>query len=130
MGLKSYFGGFETKTGKIIYLGIVAIIPAFVLILLYIYTFIGPSSREIMTQEYLQETAHGVVDSVYNDLRNHNTRMVILNDKIVYEVEDQYIIDIEKGDSISKSKGSFILEVFRKPNTRLTLDYRTLLPKE
>jgi hypothetical protein len=103
---------FETKTGKVIFFCLIAAVPAFVVIFALITGFFGPSSREIMTEMYSQETIHGVVDSIYNDTKNHNVRMVILTDKTAHEVQDQWVINIEKGDSISKNKGSFIFDVY------------------
>jgi hypothetical protein len=121
---------FKTKAGKMVFFGLVGIVPVFVLVFAVVSFFTSPSSRQIMIEDHSKETMHGVVDSVYNDSQNHNARMVILNDKMPHEVEQPWVIDIEKGDSLSKNKGSFLFEVYRKPNKKLILDFRTLIPPE
>ena len=123
-------GYFETKTAKVIFYGLICIVPAFVIIFGIVSFFMGPSSRQVMIERYSNEAIHGVVDSVYDDTYNHNARMVILTNKMVYTVEPEWVIDIQKGDSLNKNKGSFFFEVYRKPNKKLVLDYRTLIPPE
>ena len=113
-----------------IFYGLIGIVPAFVMIFGIVSFFMGPSSRQIMIERYSSEAIHGVVDSVYDDTYNHNARTVILTNKMEYEVEPEWVIDIEKGDSLNKNKGSFLFNVYPKPNKKLVLDYRTLIPLE
>ena len=121
---------FETKTGMVIYFGLLAIVPVLLIINLIIHITTGPSFRERMIETYSQQTIHGIVDSVYNDKQNHNARMAILTNGTMYAIEDEWVIDVEKGDSISKNKGSFLFEVYRKPKKKMVLDYRKLIPPE
>ncbi len=121
---------FETKAAKIIFFGVMGIVPALVLGIAVVGFFTAPSSRQMAIEMFSTETVHGVVDSVYNDVPNHSRWMVILTNGAEHEVEPPWLIDIKKGDSLSKNKGSFLFEVYRKPNKKLVLDYRTLIPAE
>lgn len=87
----------------------------------------GSSASEAIIQRESLETVNGVVDTVYNDKPNHNIRTAILKDKTVYEIERTWESKIEVGDSLHKTKGSFLLEVYKKNGEKIILDYKSTI---
>ena len=126
--MRQKFEYFETNIGKIIYFGLLAVVPALIIIL-FVYDVVwGPSFNQVMTKEYSSETVHGVVDSLFDDVPNHDIRTAILTNKIIYQIESSWINDIEVGDSLSKDTGSFLLNVYKKNGKKVVLDYKPLIP--
>lgn len=82
------------------------------------------STQELIVVDNLSEDFTGQVDSLYFDERNHNVKMALLTNDLLYPVYRNWEQYIEIGDSLSKKKGSFLLEVYKRNNTRMILDYR------
>ncbi|WP_233260916.1 hypothetical protein [Pedobacter sp. HMWF019] len=53
----------------------------------------------------------------------------MLANKYRYEIYSLWERNIEIGDSISKKKGSLKLDIYKKGNTKITLDYRDIYKK-
>ncbi len=117
------------KDSRIIYFVFGA--PILVLIGFVVYTAItGPGTQELIMAEDLAEDFTGRIDSLYFDERNHNVKTAMLNNSQLYPIYRNWERYIEVGDSVSKKKGSFLLEIYKKNNTRMTLDYRDTYKKE
>lgn len=117
------------KDSRIIYFVFGA--PILVLIGFVVYTAItGPGTQELIMAEDLAEDFTGRIDSLYFDERNHNVKTAMLNNSQLYPIYRNWERYIEVSDSVSKKKGSFLLEVYKKNNTRMTLDYRDTYKKE
>lgn len=99
--------------------------PMLILIGFVAYTAITTmSTQELIVVDNLSEDFTGQVDSLYFDERNHNVKMALLTNDLLYPVYRNWEQYIEIGDSLSKKKGSFLLEVYKRNNTRMILDYR------
>jgi hypothetical protein len=85
-----------------------------------------PGAKEAFLIETAKETFEGKVDSMYNDKQNHNARMAILSDKYKFGLYRDWKSKIDLGDSLSKSNGSLVVEVFKKDGSKLVLNYRAL----
>jgi len=121
---------FETKTTKYIFFGVLAIVPTFIFVVFIVNVTWGPSSRQTMRRNDSLESVNGVVDTIFNDAANHDIRTAILTNKAVYQISELWANDIHVGDSLSKNKGSFFLEVYRKSKKVNILDYKKLIPSE
>lgn len=105
-------------------------IPMLLLIGFALFTMLhGPSKNELIVIDDLSEGFTGKVDSMYFDERNHNVMTAILDNVRLYPIYRNWEYQIEIGDSLSKKKGSFFLEVYKKNKTKLTLDYRDTYKK-
>ena len=91
--------------------------------------FFGQTSKDLMMQDDLAQNFSGRVDSIYFDERNHNGKYAVLSNEQICPIIRPWERHIEIGDSLSKKKGSFILEVYRKNKKKLTLDYRDIYKK-
>ncbi|TSD65899.1 hypothetical protein FFF34_000435 [Inquilinus sp. KBS0705] len=85
-----------------------------------------PTARGSFLLRASEMTFNGTVDSIYNDVTNHNTTMVILSDKYRYGLWTELIFKIELGDSLSKSKGSLKVKVFKTNGQQYIFDYKKL----
>jgi len=128
--MKKKFEYFETKTGKLLFFGIILSVPSLLVIFVICTVFTGPSGRQRVIESDSLETVHGVVDTLFNDVQNHDTRTAILTNKAIYQIEPSWASEIEIGDSLSKDKGSFLLEVYRKSKKVKVLNYKELIPAE
>lgn len=125
-------GDFEkntTPTDRTIIYGIV-IVP---MILLFGFVFwsayTGKSTDELILEDDLAEDFSGRVDTMYFETQNHNIKVAMLANKYRYEIYSLWERNIEIGDSISKKKGSLKLDIYKKGNTKITLDYRDTYKK-
>lgn len=97
----------------------------FALVIFVSYNLIfGPGGDQAMRRRDLKENFGGVVDSVYNDKANHNVRIALLKNKYKFSMYRAWEPEIEKGDSLSKKQGSYLVEVFKKDGKVAVLDYR------
>jgi hypothetical protein len=87
----------------------------------------APHAKDWILKDASQQAFDGKVDSVYRDTANHNAKTVILNNGYNYPIYADWEPDINLGDSISKAKGSFIVNVFKKNGGKVALDYRELV---
>jgi hypothetical protein len=117
-----------TKTTKYIFLGLFSIIPILIVFLFLKDRIWGPSLRQSITEDFLSESAHGVVDSLYNDKQNHNIRTAIFTNNTVFYISELWENYIQIGDSLSKNQGTLLLEVYRHSRKTKVLDYRKLIP--
>lgn len=105
-------------------------VPMLVLIGFAVYTtFFGPARSELIRKDHLSENFSGRVDSLYFDERNHNVKYAVLNDGQLYPIYRNWERQIGIGDSLFKKKGSFLVEVYKRNKTKLTLDYRNTYKK-
>lgn len=113
------------KTDKWILFCVFGSIPFGLIILFFYGMFFGPSTEQLIRQRDLQENFSGRVDSAFNDERNHNVRMVVFKNGDQYPIPPEWEMNIEAGDSLSKEKNSYILQVFKKDHRKLIFDYRS-----
>jgi hypothetical protein len=113
------------KIDKVIIYSILGIIPACLVLFVLWNVIWGPSTKQVITEMDLSENVNGVVDSLFDDKANHNVRTAILKNNYIFQIESQWASKIEVGDSLNKKKGSFLLEVYKKGNKKLVLDYRS-----
>ncbi len=114
---------------RIIYCIFGSILLCLILFVSYNAVF-GISMRESIIQRDSLDTVSGVVDTVYNDKSNHNIRTSILTNKTVFQIISEWESKIETGDSLHKTKGSFLLEVYKKSGRKVILDYKTTIVPE
>jgi hypothetical protein len=62
--------------------------------------------------------------------RDHNIKKAVLGNGYVYFMPPQWERFIEVGDSLSKKKNTLILEVYKKDQSKLVLDYRDTYKKQ
>ena len=117
-----------SKIEKIIIYCIFGSIPTALLVIFILSMFFGKPTKQIIIERDSLETVNGVVDSLFNDKQNHNVRTAILKNHQTYQILREWEPDIEIGDSLSKKKGSFLLEVLKKRGKKIMLDYRSTLP--
>ncbi|MNY65115.1 hypothetical protein D3C86_2023310 [compost metagenome] len=95
------------------------------------YTSItGPSLQELIIADDLAENFNAKVESLYYDKRNHNVKYATFKNGQKYAVFRNWERYIEVGDSLSKQKESFFLEIYKKNNEKMILDYRDTYKKE
>jgi len=70
---------------------------------------------------------YGKVDSVFRDKWDHNAKKVRLNTGYVYSLYPEWESKVELGDSLSKKRGSFFVEVIKRNSLKDTLDYTVLV---
>ncbi len=115
------------KIDKVIIFSILGVLPACLILFFLWNTIWGPSTKQVITETDLSENVNGVLDSLFDDRANHNVRTAIMKNHYVFQIESQWASKIEIGDSLNKKKGSFLLEVYKKGNKKLILDYRSTL---
>ncbi|EHQ26931.1 hypothetical protein [Mucilaginibacter paludis] len=120
----SFFAEFKlSKLDKRILYGIFLSIPFSLLIFVSYNLIFGPDGDQVMRSRDLQENFGGIVDSVYNDNANHNVRIALLKNKYKFSIFRAWEPEIEKGDSLSKKQGSYLVKVFKKDCKVVVLDY-------
>jgi hypothetical protein len=106
-------------------------LPVLMLFGIVFYTSItGPSLQELIIADDLAENFNGKVESLYYDKRNHNVKYATFKNGQKYAVFRNWERYIEVGDSLSKQKDSFFLEIYKKNNEKKILDYRDTYKKE
>lgn len=99
-------------------------LPMLVLVVFVLYTtFSGPSREELRIQDDVSLSFNGRVDSMYFDERNHNGKYAVLNTNQIFPIYRNWEHNIHVGDSLSKEKGTFLLEIYKKNKTKITLNY-------
>jgi tetrahydromethanopterin S-methyltransferase subunit G len=81
---------------------------------------------QVVLNDIKEDQFHGKVDSVFHDLRDHNTKKVKLTTGYVYGLYPDWESMVEKGDSLDKKKGAVIVEVYKLNGVKINLDYRIL----
>jgi len=84
----------------------------------------GPSTVELIQQDNLMEHFHGKIDSLYFDRENHNVKYAESKNKDKYPIFRNWEAYIQLGDSLSKNKNSFKLEIFKRNGSKIVFDYR------
>jgi|GEM_PF-2087771 len=114
------------KVDKVVYwiFGVICI----GLLLFFVLSLVfGPSTKQVIIENDLSEEVNGVVDTLFNDAGNHDVRTAILKNKQIFEIVSEWESKIEKGDSLYKKKGSFLLEVYKKTGKKIVLNYKTTI---
>jgi len=88
--------------------------------------FIGPNRQELFMIDSKNLSQSGVIDSIYNDKENHNSRTILLTGGNKMELYSYWEAYFEVGDSISKAKGSTKLFIYKKNKKKVVLDYKSL----
>ncbi len=89
----------------------------------------GKKTEELILEQDLNESFTGNIDSFYRDKRNHNVKVAILSNSYRYEIPPLWESKLQKGDSLSKKKGSLIVTVYRNENVQVVLDYKNIYKK-
>jgi hypothetical protein len=69
----------------------------------------------------------GRVDSVFRDVQDHNAQKVKLTNGYIYGLYPEWESKVEKGDSLSKLKGSVIVVLVKKNGNLIYFDYNKLV---
>lgn len=83
------------------------------------------TAKERYLDYVIDDNCSGKVDSIYRQKMNHNI-MILKTNKCEFQVEAEWENYFKVGDSISKHKGSLILEHYRKGKLIETLNYSKL----
>jgi hypothetical protein len=119
-----------SKVDKIILNCIFGSIPIGLLLYFVFCTIFGPSAKQVTIERDLSENVNGVVDTLFNDIRNHDIRIAILKNKATFQIFREWESAIEIGDSLYKKKGSFLLEVYKRNGKKVVLDYKSTIRSE
>jgi hypothetical protein len=118
------------KTEKIILYSLVGSVPVGLFVFFAFNMIFGKPTKQIIRETDSLETVNSVIDTLYNDSQNHNTRTAILRNRQIYYISSEWESEIETGDSLNKIKGSFLLEVYKKDGKRKVFDYRSIYPSK
>jgi hypothetical protein len=91
---------------------------------------LGPSTKQVIIERDLSENVNGVVDTLFDNYRNHDIRTAIMKNNQIFQILPEWESKIEIGDSLYKKKGSFLLEVYKRSGKKVVLDYRSTIKKE
>jgi hypothetical protein len=116
------------KTEKIILYSLFGSVPLGLVVFFAFNMIFGKPTKQIIRESDSLETVNGVIDTLFNDRQNHNTRTAILRNRQIYYIEREWESEIETGDSLNKIKGSFLLEVYKKGGKKKVFDYRSTYP--
>lgn len=86
-------------------------------------------TSELIKENNLNENFIGRVDSLYFEKQNHNVKIGLLSGGYKYQIFRQWERYIQVGDSLSKERKSFILNVYKKNGESITLDYQSTYKK-
>jgi len=88
--------------------------------------FFNPKShRDIFLESRQEYDFHGTVDSIYRQKYNHNIMTLISKNK-KYNVDGEWEHKFQIGDSISKHRGSLLVEHYRNGQLVEILNYADL----
>lgn len=94
------------------------------------YTFLNKRDIvEVIQEDDLALNFTGNIDSLYIDLNNHSVQTALLSNGYKCFLPRKWLGIIKTGDSLSKKKNTFKLEVFRKGSVDFILDYRDTYKK-
>lgn len=91
--------------------------------------FFGKPTSELTREDDLNENFTGRIDSLYFERQNHNVKIGLLSDGYRYQIFRQWERYIDVGDSLSKNRKSFLLNIHKKDGEVITLDYRDTYKK-
>ncbi|MFA6275703.1 MAG: hypothetical protein WC622_03080 [Pedobacter sp.] len=90
-----------------------------------VYTFFNSRDiAEVIKEDRLTLNFNGNVDSVYRAKQDHNVQFILLDNGYKCSLPAKWENMIKAGDSLSKKKNTLYLEVYRKNDSKLVLDYR------
>jgi hypothetical protein len=118
------------KIDKIIIYGIFGSIPVGLFLFSIFSMILGPSTKQVIIERDLSENVNGVVDTLFDNYRNHDIRTAIMKNNQIFQILPEWESKIEIGDSLYKKKGSFLLEVYKRSGKKVVLDYRSTIKKE
>lgn len=82
------------------------------------------------TQNFLEYSAlevfHGKVDSIYNDVPNHNERIALLSDGYKLGIWPEWESKFSVGDSLDKKEKSLKIDIYKKNGKKSELDYKEI----
>lgn len=90
--------------------------------------FFNPKSyRDNFLESRQEYDFHGIVDSIYRQKYNHNIMTLISKNKTKkFTVDREWEHKFQMGDSISKHRGSLLVEHYRNGQLVETLNYADL----
>ncbi|MFB0495012.1 hypothetical protein ABID99_001249 [Mucilaginibacter sp. OAE612] len=86
-----------------------------------------PSPAERILNEAQKMSFHGRIDSICFDRQNHNAIYLILTDGFRYPLYEHWQFRVQKGDSLAKDSGDYVVHVVRSDGKIDTLDYQKLI---
>ena len=93
--------------------------------IIHLHLIISNTRRKNRKPIVYENEFHGILDNVYRDHKNHNT-LTVCSNKNCYTIPAVWESYFEIGDSISKNKNSFILEVYNTHKNLQMLNYEDL----
>jgi hypothetical protein len=72
------------------------------------------------------EVFHGKIDSIYNDVPNHNERIALLSDGYKFAIWPEWESKFSVGDSLDKKGKSLKIEIYKKDGKRIELNYKEI----
>ncbi|MEZ2338549.1 hypothetical protein AB6735_23075 [Mucilaginibacter sp. RCC_168] len=109
--------------------GVIKIIVLLIIVVFFILwqKYWSLTKEEIVLEGVSSMEFHGRIDSIYRDKGDHNTMKVILSGGYVYGIYADWESEVDLGDSLSKTKDSLRVKVFKVSGERKYLDYRQLV---
>lgn len=114
-----------TKNQKILLYITFGLIPAWIIGMALWFAFPSHSLESTLSVKSA-EAFTGRIDSLYNDSDNHNFKTALLSTKFEFVLERAWENSFSVGDSVSKKKGSLVIEVFKK-NKKMILNYKDVI---
>lgn len=98
--------------------------------LLFLAGFVFWQSRQetpgqFFYEERAQREFHGVIDSIYRQKDNHNVMTIMAKEQNL-GIEGLWESKFRLGDSVSKDKGSLLVELYRNGDLIEILDYKDI----
>ncbi|MBB6499994.1 hypothetical protein [Pedobacter cryoconitis] len=108
-----------------IIVGIAVVVPLLFLIGFVFHSIISsPSTVEIIQKDNLMKHFNGRINRMHFDEENHNVKYAVSTKTEKFPIFRNWEPYIEIGDSLSKTKNSFKLEVYKKNGSKIIFDYR------
>ncbi|KJD31014.1 hypothetical protein PK35_16880 [Tamlana nanhaiensis] len=101
------------------------------ILILFCVVLYNTSDKQLTLERFeraFNSSFFGVVINKDYDRSNHNTPMLYFNTENSTSISSEFWVEIKIGDSISKSKGSYLIYVHRKDSI-FTLDNEKIIRK-
>lgn len=115
------------KKLKIICIGLVLLIVVCVAPFLIWSEDAKVTKGQLVLQDASLQEFHGRVDSIYLDKRKANARTLVLSDGNTFMLYTEWESKVNRGDSLSKDKNAYQVNVYRDHQLVRVLDYRALV---
>lgn len=86
--------------------------------------YYAPSFAQSFLNDAALEVFHGKVDSIYDDVPNHDERIALLSDGYKFSLWLDWESKISVGDSLSKNGNSLTIELHKRDGRVINLNYK------